>query len=166
MEGVTTAIVLFVLVCVVYPHIVKHKAQFYAAFAALLVIILLHSLNIMIGRGAEGSAGFQVFAGALTGLLQLIAILLLFMSCGGVSLRDIAGEMANVVEVLRRGEEEKTYIVPLSGEMPKPRKQPAPGASTPLSTDTPSAEQINLPPDAGWPAKPPESPPDSSIPLE
>src|SRR5688572_4551996 len=149
MEGVTTAIVAFIFVCVVYPNIVKHKTQFYAAFIALLVIILLHSLNIMFGRE---SAGFQVFAGAVTGLLQLGAILLLFMSCGGVSLRDIAGEMANVVEVIRRGEEEKTVIVPLSGEMPKPRQQSS--ASTPSSgSDVPVAEKIDMPPGAGWPTK-------------
>src|SRR2546430_5768348 len=60
----------------------KHKTQFYAAFTAVLVIILLHSLNVMIG-----TAGFQVFAGFLTGLLQLGAIVLLFAACGGVTLR-------------------------------------------------------------------------------
>ena len=156
MEGVTTAIVAFIFVCVVYPNIVKHKTQFYGAFIALLVIILLHSLNIMFGRE---SAGFQVFSGAVTGLLQLFAILLLFMSCGGVSLRDIAGEMANVIEVVRRGEEEKTVIVPLSGEMPKPRQQP----SAPAGDQPPVAEKIDMPPGAGWPTKKSD---DSSLPLE
>src|SRR5215213_3047601 len=120
MEGVTTAIVAFIFVCVVYPQLVKNKTQFYAAFAAVLFIILLHSLSAMIG-----SAGFQVFAGFLTGLLQLGAVLLLFTSCGGVSFRELGGEMSRAFEVIRRGEDEKTIIVPLTGEMPKPRKQAA-----------------------------------------
>src|SRR4051794_4216427 len=118
MEGVTTAIVAFIFVCVVYPQLVKNKTQFYAAFAAVLVIILLHSLGLML----RDSAGFQVFAGFMSGLLQIGAILLLFMSCGGVSLREIASEMGRAYEVIRRGEEEKTVIIPLTGEMPRPRQ--------------------------------------------
>jgi hypothetical protein len=162
MEGVTTAIVLFIFACVLYPAIVKNKTQFYAAFIALLVIILLHSMSYMFGFGKDGSAGFQVFAGATTGLLQLAAILLLFMSCGGVSLRDIGSEMGKVIEVIRRGEEEKTVIVPLSGEMPKPRQQPPMGAPT----EPPVAERIDAPSGAGWPQKKGEPPDRSSIPLE
>ena len=82
MEGVTTATVAFIFVCVVYPKLVKHKTQFYGAFIAVLAIILLHSLNLMFGTS---SAGFQVVSGAFTGLLQVGAIVLLFASCGGVN---------------------------------------------------------------------------------
>lgn len=156
MEGVTTAIVLFIFVCVIYPQLVKHKPQFYGAFTALLIIILLHSLSSMIG-----TAGFQVFAGFLTGLLQLIAIILLFMSCGGISLRELAGDMARAYEVIRRGESEKTVIIPLTGEQPKPRQGTAAAPSTP--DDDIEEEKIDLPPDAGWPQKKDNS---SSIPLE
>ena len=162
MEGVTTAIVLFIFACVLYPQIVKNKTQFYAAFIALLVIILLHSMSYMFGFGKDGSAGFQVFAGATTGLLQVAAILLLFMSCGGVSLSDIGSEMGKVIEVIRRGEEEKTVIVPLSGEMPKPRQQPPMGQPT----EPPVAERIEAPPGTGWPSKPAPPKDSSSIPLE
>jgi hypothetical protein len=159
MEGVTTAIVAFIFVCVVYPQLVKNKTQFYAAFAAVLVIILLHSLGLML----RDSAGFQVFAGFMSGLLQIGTILLLFASCGGVTLREIASDMARAYEVIRRGEEEKTVIIPLTGEMPKPRQQPpAPGAAS-ASAEAPPANQIDLPPDAGWPAKKSGN---SSIPLE
>ena len=34
MEGVTTAIVLFVFACVILPSLVKNRTQFYAAFFA------------------------------------------------------------------------------------------------------------------------------------
>ena len=160
MEGVTTAIVAFVFVCVIYPQLVKHKTQFYAAFTAVLVIILLHSLNVMIG-----TAGFQVFAGFLTGLLQLGAIVLLFAGCGGVTLRELGSEMHRAFEVIRRGEDEKTIIVPITGEMPKPRQQAAGGGAP---TTEPTVEKIDLPESAGWPAErpPPRKPGDSSIPLE
>src|SRR5215212_3033141 len=85
MEGVTTAIVAFIFVCVVWPRLVKNKTQFYAAFAAVLLIILLHSLSVMIYT----SAGFQVFSGAAQGLLQLAAIVLLFSGAGGISVKEL-----------------------------------------------------------------------------
>jgi hypothetical protein len=171
MEGVTTAIVAFIFACVIFPHLVKNKTQFYGAFSCVIVVILLHSLNTMIGR-----VGFQVFAGAVTGLLQAAAIVLLFLSAGGLTLRELGGELSRAYEVIRRGENEKTVIVPLTGEMPKPRgEQPA----TRDIDDEIEEGRIDLPPSAGWPAKPtpggPEMPPprqrpasgdSSSIPLE
>ena len=170
MEGVTTALVAFIFVCVIYPRLVKNKPQFYGALAAVVLIILLYSLSVML----RDSAGFQVFSGAATGLLQAGAILLLFLSAGGITLKELSGDMARAYEVIRRGEEQKTVIVPLSGEQPKPR-QPAetiPPQRTPEAT--PPGEKIDLPPEAGWPTKPSPSPPPaegkpadtSSLPLE
>jgi len=181
MEGVTTAIVGFIFVCVVFPHLVKNKTQFYGAFACVLFIILLHSLNTMIG-----AVGFQVFAGALTGILQVCAIVLLFLAAGGITLRELGAEMGRAYEVMRRGENEKTVIVPLSGEMPKPRQAGGGGGGGGTASrdvdDEIDEERIDLPPSAGWPAKPQgegsrgsemppprrQPPPDSSssIPLE
>src|SRR5947199_291271 len=155
MEGVTTAIVLFVFVCVIYPQLIKNKTQFYGAFAMLLVIILLHSLGLMIGIS---SAGFQVFAGAMTGLLQIGAIVLLFSAAGGISMRELTGEMAKAYEVIRRGDHEKTIIVPLTGEQPPPRRDEHSSA-----TVTPPVENIQAPPGAGWPTKKPDD--TSSLPL-
>ena len=164
MEGVTTVLAGFIFVCVCYPKLVKNKTQFYAAFAMVAVIILLFALSIML----KDSAGFQVFAGAITGLLQLGAFVLLFLSAGGITMKELAGEMGRAYEVIRRGEEEKTVIVPLTGEIPKPRQQP--GETRPPSSTgdlAPAAEKIDLPPQAGWPTQAPQAkPPDSSIPLE
>ncbi len=166
MEGVTTALVAFIFVCVIYPRLVKNKTQFYAALSFVILVILLHSLNTMIG-----TAGFQVFAGAASGLLQAGAILLLFLSAGGITLKELGSDMARAYEVIRRGEDEKEVIIPIGGEQPKPRSsQPAetiPPARTPETA--PPAEKINLPPEAGWPTKAPpsESKGDaSSLPLE
>ena len=57
MQGVTTAIVAFIFVCVIWPHLVRNRPQFYAALAAVLVVLLLDSLAAMIG-----SDGFKTFA--------------------------------------------------------------------------------------------------------
>jgi len=177
MEGVTTALVAFIFVCVVYPRLVKNKPQFYAALAAVVIIILLNSLNTMIG-----TAGFQVFSGAATGLLQAAAVLLLFLSAGGITLRELSSDMARAYEVIRRGEEEKEVIIPIGGEQPRPRQQPTtvapPSGSPSIPAETrppeptpeitPPQETITLPPQAGWPTKaPPEKKVDSSsLPLE
>src|SRR4051812_28445998 len=150
MEGVTTALVAFIFVCVIYPRLVKNKTQFYAALAFVILIILLHSLSVMIG-----TVGFQVFAGAATGLLQVGAILLLFLSAGGITLKELSSDMARAYEVIRRGEEEKTVIIPIGGEMPRPRQQASGETRPPEPTPeiTPPQEKIDLPPEAGWPTK-------------
>jgi hypothetical protein len=165
LEGVTTALVLFIFVCVLYPSLVKNKTQFYAAFFAVLLMILLYSLDVMIR-----SSGFHIFAGAVTGLLQIAALVLLVTSAGGLSVKQLAGELGRAYEVIRRGESEKTVIGPFGGEMPRPRHQPAaPGASTPAasSSDAPEPEKIDMPAGAGWPRQKPSPPQDtSSLPLE
>jgi len=112
MEGVTTAIVAFIFVCVVYPHLVKNKPQFYGAFAAVLLIILIQSVVAMTGKGGGVAYG-------LCGLLQVAALLLMYMSCGGVTLGDLTAEFGKTIEVVRRGGEKETIIVPLRGEKPR-----------------------------------------------
>src|SRR5215207_370455 len=84
MEGVTTAIVAFILICVVYPGLVKNKPQFYAAFACVLLVILLHSLTLMLQ-----SPGFGIFAGVFTGLFQVVALVLLMLSAGGITIKEL-----------------------------------------------------------------------------
>jgi hypothetical protein len=156
MEGITTAIVAFIFICVIWPHLVKNKTQFYAAFTAVLLIILLSSLSVMIG---SASGGFQVFAGAATGLLQLAAIVLLFSGAGGISVKQLTGEMARAYEVMRRGEEEKTVVIPISGQQPKPRESGA-------GTGPGAVEDIHATPNEGWPTKKPGESSSGSLPLE
>ena len=117
LSGVTTALVLFIFACLLYPQAVKNRTQFYAAFAAVVLILFMFSLDVMIR-----TPGFQVFAGAVTGLLQIFAFVMLFMAAGGMSAGELAGDLKRAYEVIRRGEEEKTVIVPLTGEAPKPRE--------------------------------------------
>jgi|SRR6478672_6787929 len=113
MNGVTTAIVAFILAALIFPHVIKNKPQYYGAVACVLLMILLETLSTMIM-----SAGFTRFATVITGLLQIGALFLLILSAGGLSVKDLAGELADTIEVVRRGGEDKEIIVPLRGEMP------------------------------------------------
>ena len=152
-DGLTTAIVLFIFACVIVPTLVKNRTQFYAAFFAVLVIILLHSLRLML----HNSPGFMVASGAIIGLLQLLAIVMLFLSAGGISVKQFGGDMARAFEVIRRGEEEKEIIIPRSD---MPPRGPATGASAGARRGTDDDEErrvetLDMPAGAGWPTQPP-----------
>jgi hypothetical protein len=111
MEGVTTAIVAFVLACLIFPHVIKNKPQYYGAVACVLLIILFGALRAMTGPG------FAAVAFVFISLLQVGAIFLLILSAGGLTVKDLAGELAETIEVVRRGGD-KEIIVPLRGEQP------------------------------------------------
>jgi hypothetical protein len=140
MQGVTTALVAFVLLCVVYPHLVKVKAQFYIVVAMICGMIVLDALGLMI-NGTE-LKGFRVFAYFAVAVLQVLSLVGLFLSCGGLSLGDLTGEMKGAIEVMRRGESGKEIIIPLTGEVPKAREEkggdriviPAPAPAVPAVT--------------------------------
>jgi hypothetical protein len=118
LDGVTMAIVLFLFTCLVIPDFIKNRTQYYVAFAAVLGIILLNTVALMIGN-----VKFNVVAGVFIGFFQLIAVLMLVMCAGGMTPKKLAGELGRAYEVIRRGEEEKEVIVPMSGEMPRPKDE-------------------------------------------
>jgi hypothetical protein len=100
MHGVTTAIVLFILACLIFPKVVKNKPQYYAAVGAVLLAILLDALAKVIGAG-----GFTKFAYLITAILQIGAVFLLILSAGGLTVGDLAGDLADTIVVIRRGGE-------------------------------------------------------------
>jgi len=117
LDGVTTVLTAFIFVCLVLPSLVRHRPQFYAALACVAGIILLHTLMLMFD-----TISFVLnFGGVLTGLLQLLALLLLVLCVGGLTVKELAGDMARAYEVIRRGETEKEIIIPLPGEQAVPR---------------------------------------------
>jgi hypothetical protein len=158
MEGVTTAIVGFIFVCIIYPRLVRNHPQFYTAFALVVLMLFFTSIARMIN-----SEKFWTFVGGVNGLLQVAALVLLVLSTGGLSLRELTGEFRNAFEVIRRGESEKEIIVPLTGEMPKSRRR-----DVEFDEPVPAPQTIDVPP--GSPPPPPPAakrPEDSaSIPLE
>jgi hypothetical protein len=111
MNGVTTAIVLFILAALAFPGLVKRKHHYYASLGAVLVIILLDAL-----AHVAKSDGFSAFAYFLSAVLQVFCIGMLVMSSGGLSVKEFGEEITNTIEVIRRGEEGKEVIIPLSEE--------------------------------------------------
>lgn len=173
MQGVTTALVAFIFFCVIFPERVKNRSQFYAGLGLICAIIVLDAISYMLGASA-----FRVFTYFATAVLQVGAILIMFMAAGGLSWKDLKGEMGRAYEVIRRGGEEKEVIIPLSGQRAKravdeddddatparivieaPQKQPDKPQS-PQSPPRPPPQPPPQPPSAQQP------PPSSSIPLE
>ncbi len=116
MQGVTTAIVAFLLVCIVYPNLVKNRTQYYMALACAVAVIVLDALAHLI----TGMAGFCY---VMTALLQVVALLMLILSAGGLTMRELADDLAQSYEILRRGETEKTLVIPRSGQTPAARDE-------------------------------------------
>jgi hypothetical protein len=114
MQGVTTAIVAFIFAGVIWPHLVKHKVQFYAVLLAVVLIILLDGIGYAFGA--------QKPIYAVIALLQIAALVLAVLSTG-MSAKDLGGEVFHTIDVVRRGGERETIIVPLTGERPKPRNR-------------------------------------------
>jgi hypothetical protein len=135
MQGVTTALVLFLFTCVVFPNLVKNRPQYYAALAAVCLIILLDALAT-----AVRETGFTVFAYIAVACLQVGAILLLFLAAGGITWRQLADDMRGAYEVVRRGETEKTLIVPLSRQASRQAVREEPLVER-ITIETPSPEQ-------------------------
>ncbi len=148
LDGVTTALAAFVLVGLVYPHIIKRRQHFFTIVGVVMAIIFFHALALMVR-----ATGFTVFTGVLTGLLQIAGIALAVMSSGGLGAKELAGEMSRSYEVIRRGEETKEVIIPLG--MSKKSDADAPGERKVYNIDTPPG-----------PASKPAPSGDQSIPLD
>ncbi|MGH7213482.1 MAG: hypothetical protein ACREIT_01685 [Tepidisphaeraceae bacterium] len=170
MHGVTTAIVGFLFVCIVLPQIVKNRSQYYAALVAILLVILLDAIAAMV-RGSPGpndepggGGGFAVVAYVFCAILQIFAILLLVMSAGGISARELAGDMKRAYEVIRRGEEEKEIIIPLSNQPPRAAAQ-AGGGGAKVSDQAPHVVYKIDEHGNDVPAKPAAPPDHGSVPM-
>lgn len=153
MEGVTTAIVLFVFVCILFPRLIDNRAQYYVAFVVTLLIILLNALMRLIDDPNSGSMTAAVIGLAV---LQVVAIVLLFLSAGGLTVRGLTKEMASAFEVIRRGETEKEIIIPIGDQFEKKEHKRAidtvgePQQRFDLSTEAQAGE--------GYPPKPSPGP--------
>ncbi|MDB5323559.1 MAG: hypothetical protein JWN40_5190 [Phycisphaerales bacterium] len=118
MNGIPAIIVAFIFVCILFPRLVKNHAQFYTAFGLVLISMLLWTIATMFGNDP-----FTRFVSVIDGFLTIAALLMIVLSVNGLSLKDLTGEFKSAIEVIRRGESDKEVIVPLTGEMPKPRRQ-------------------------------------------
>ncbi len=121
MDGVTTVLVAFLFVCLIFPSIVKNRNQYYAALAGIVLILLLHTLSLMLSKSESSVVPLGVF----TGLLQIGSLLLLVLSVGGLTARQLAGDMARAYEVMRRGDTEKEVIIPIGRPSDSAASRPA-----------------------------------------
>jgi hypothetical protein len=131
---ISVPIVGFIFVCIIFPKIVKNKPQFYMAFGVLLIILVL---DIMIRLTESWSRFFYV----LRGVLWIVDFILLVLSTGGLSLHELGGELKGAYEVMRRGDDKKTIIVPLTGEQPKSREDAAAERAVRAAAATPKKEE-------------------------
>jgi hypothetical protein len=109
MEGVTTAIVLFIFVGVTFPSLIKIKAQFYASLAAIVLVIFLDASARVIHSDA-----YIAFAYFMNAMLQVCAIVLLVLSAGGMTFSEFKSELTEAADAIRQGEDPKEIIIPLS----------------------------------------------------
>lgn len=117
MDGVITAIVGFIFVCIIFPRLIRNRTQYFIAIAIVLATLVLQSVATMAGHD-----GFWRLVRGLSILFEAVTVALLVMCAGGLSIGKFAGEMGSAIEVLRRGEEEKEVIIPLPESMRKHRQ--------------------------------------------
>ncbi len=111
MDFITAAIVLFIFVCIIFPQLVKNRAQFYLAVASVMLIIIVYSLEWMF------SGGFHTLLIFIHAVLVFAAFLLVILGTGGLSLGELTGEFKEAFDAVRKGEE-KPVVVPLTGAKP------------------------------------------------
>jgi hypothetical protein len=167
MQGVTAAVVAFIFLCLAIPSLIQNKGQYYAAFLAVVLVIFFDAVAHMLPDTAGASRAACYVLGAFA---QIIAVVMLFLSTGGLTFRALRGDM---IEVLRRGEEEKEIIVPLSDEAKKTiranqeaaarRAERDEAGPTVFTIDDPKAAPTTPPRHAVPPKTPPSSGP---LPLE
>lgn len=130
MQGVTTAIVACIFAGLIWPQIVKSKAQFNSAIGLVMLILLLDAIGHM---SAPDTALPHVMY-VLSAIIQMLTILVLVMCIGGMSPRELAGEVSETIDTLRHGEK-KPVLVPLKGEQPLPRAEPPAPARQTITLD-------------------------------
>src|SRR2546421_9934366 len=121
----TTPLIGFLFVCLIFPKIVRNRPQFYMSFAILVLILLLNIISMMFHE----RTGFVYFLSVIVEVLRLVVFILLVLCAGGLSLHELTGEVFRSFEVMRRGDTEKTVIIPLHGQKPRvkePEEEPPP----------------------------------------
>jgi uncharacterized membrane protein len=131
LAGVTTAIVAFILLCFAFPGIIRHRPRFHGAFVAVMAIILIETMNLMV-RGPS----FQVVCGILVGLLQVTALVLLFMACSGLSFVQVTRELGRYYEAKYGEGPEQPAADPPAGPVIVVPPPPQPIAATPPLENT------------------------------
>jgi hypothetical protein len=122
MDGLRTAIAGFLLVCLILPQIIKNRHQYYAA----LVLFITGLLFLVLAEiSSNPLGGFWRFCTVVDSVLDIMAFILLVMAAGGLTVRQLGGDLARAYEVMRRGETEKTVIIPRPGQVGREENEDA-----------------------------------------
>jgi hypothetical protein len=161
MQGVTTAVLAFIFLCLAMPSLVKNKNQYYVALIATLAVIFFDAIAHMF---SEVSPAPRAVFYVLTAFTQIVAIVMLILSTGGLTLRELGGD---VIEVLRRGETEKEIIIPLSDEAKRKIQAAQMAAQRRVDRDVkePTVFTIDDPASQTPPPPPASAKPDATGPL-
>lgn len=154
MEGVTTAVVGFIFLCLAIPSLIENKNQYYVAFLSIIGVIFLDAVGHML---PETAAASRAVCYVLAAFAQIVAVVMLFLATGGLTFRALKGDM---IEVLRRGEEEKEVIIPLSEEAKQQIKANQEAAARRVKRDEGEPKVYTIDDNAPLsPASPPAKPP-------
>jgi len=135
----TTPLIGFLFVCLIFPKIVRNRAQFYMSFAILVLILVLNIIASMFHE----HTGFVYFLSVIAEVLRLVVFILLVLCAGGLELHELTGEVFRSFEVMRRGDTEKTVIIPLTGQKPRAREEPEEPPRQTIDTPTPPPESAS-----------------------
>ncbi|HEY0008545.1 MAG TPA: hypothetical protein VGB55_07470 [Tepidisphaeraceae bacterium] len=119
LDSLTFLLAAFFFYCLAKPEMVRNRTQYWGVFFGLILIVVLTTLRLML----YNSPGGQIVTGILIGLTQIAAMVLTVLYVGGMSVREMAGEMGSAVDEVRTGGmPKKTPIVPLTGDKPRARE--------------------------------------------
>ncbi len=127
----TTPLIGFLFVCLIFPKLVRNRPQFYLSFGLLVLILVLN----IVARMFPGDK-FVYFLSVIIEVLRLVVFILLVLCAGGLSLHELTGEVFRSFEVMRRGDTEKTVIIPLHGQKPRQREEPEEPSRQTIDTPT------------------------------
>jgi hypothetical protein len=158
MNGITTAITLYILAALGLPNLIRNRTYYFAAISALILIISLGMFDQLLGPGA-----FDKFAAIFIGLFQICAILLLVASSGQMNLNELKSEFGSMAEMIQHGEARKDIKVPLSAAAWKPVEDEPPRRKRPADEDENLPKTYTID-DPATPVVPPPPTPPSPLP--
>jgi len=139
MQGVTTALVVAILIGLMFPNFVKNRSQFYGAFGAVLVIILLDGLGVMV------QGGLRVAVYGINSLLQVAGLVLIASSVSGRTLGELGAEAVGAARDIRGQDDDEPIIKakrPSDAAVREPLRRQVDEPSVPIVLDPTNAPEV------------------------
>ncbi len=147
MQGVTTALVAAIIVGLMFPNFVKNRSQFYGAFGAVLVIILLDGLGQMVQ--GDGRGGLRVAVYGINSLLQISGLVLIASSVSGRTLAELRNDAVGAARGIRDQDDDEPIVrsrrpidEPIREAMREPIRRQADEPPVPIVLDPTNAPEV------------------------